>query len=140
MADADSDGAHIAALLCALFVKHFPALVRNGHIFIAMPPLFRVEIGKKVLYALDDEEKDQIIKQAEAEGAKNIQVIRFKGLGEMNPKQLRETTMHPDTRRLVQLLMPEEDQAVSEMDMLLSKKELKTENLGLNKKVILNKY
>ncbi len=125
LADADSDGAHIAALLCALFVKHFPALVRNGHIFIAMPPLFRVEIGKKVLYALDDEEKDQIIKQAEGEGAKNIQVIRFKGLGEMNPKQLRETTMHPDTRRLVQLLMPEEDQSVSEMDMLLSKKRAK---------------
>ncbi|MEC7030282.1 MAG: DNA topoisomerase IV subunit B [Pseudomonadota bacterium] len=125
LADADSDGAHISSLLCALFVKHFPALVRQGHVFIAMPPLYRIEFGKKVVYALDESEKEAHLKNIKAEGSKSINVIRFKGLGEMNAKQLRETAMSPQTRRLVQLLMEEPDVASEKMDMLLSKKRAK---------------
>lgn len=125
LADADSDGAHIASLLCALFVKHFPELVRAGHVFIAMPPLYRIEAGKKVLYALDESEKDQQIEGLHAEGFKNINVIRFKGLGEMSAKQLRETAMRAETRRLVQLLMPNEEESVNKMDLLLAKKRAK---------------
>ncbi|HAO86315.1 MAG TPA: DNA topoisomerase IV subunit B, partial [Gammaproteobacteria bacterium] len=103
LADADSDGAHIATLICTLFVKHFPKLIKEGHIYVAMPPLYRVDAGKQVHYALDDNERDAIIRKIESENKRvKIQVQRFKGLGEMNPSQLRETTMLPDTRRLIQ--------------------------------------
>lgn len=122
LADADSDGAHIATLICALFVKHFPKLVELGHIYIAMPPLYRVDVGKKVFYALDEAERQGIIDRIAAEKMLGkVQVTRFKGLGEMNPLQLRETTMMPATRRLVQLhLNPDDTDLV--MDMLLAKK------------------
>jgi topoisomerase-4 subunit B len=123
LADADSDGLHIATLLCALFVRHFPALVREGHVFVAMPPLYRIDMGKEVHYALDDEEKDIILHKLEAEnkrGTPNVQ--RFKGLGEMNPAQLRETTMAPDTRRLIQLTMEDPLSTGEVLDKLLSKK------------------
>jgi topoisomerase-4 subunit B len=156
LADADSDGAHIASLLCALFVQHFPALVRDGRVHVAMPPLYRIDVGKEVHYALDDAERERILEslgaaagggEAEGEGGPEaalgrtraqsgarINVQRFKGLGEMNPPQLRETTMDPDTRRLVQLVLDGEagsgDEAGREpgrpahevFDMLLSKK------------------
>ncbi len=105
LADADSDGAHIASLLCALFVRHFPALVADGRVFVAMPPLFRIDRGKEVFYALDDSEREQTLERLEADGKKTkVNVQRFKGLGEMNPSQLRETTMDRDTRRLVKLV------------------------------------
>jgi topoisomerase-4 subunit B len=120
LADADSDGAHIATLLCALFVRHFPALVREGHVFVAMPPLFRIDIGKNVYYALDDSERDGILARIDAEGIKGkVNIQRFKGLGEMNPSQLRETTMAPDTRRLVKMTLDEP--ATPTIDMLLAK-------------------
>jgi topoisomerase-4 subunit B len=123
LADADSDGAHIAALLCALFLRHFPALVKAGHVFAAMPPLYRIDIGKEVYYALDESEKQGILDRLEAEKKKGkISVQRFKGLGEMNPSQLRETTMAPDTRRLVQLTVNDDDDSRTMLDMLLAKK------------------
>jgi len=123
LADADSDGLHIATLLCALFVRHFPALVRAGHVFVAMPPLFRVDCGKQVFYALDESEKRSILERIEREKIKGaISVTRFKGLGEMNPSQLRESTVHPDTRRLVQLNVEDAVATHKMMDMLLSKK------------------
>ncbi len=123
LADADSDGAHIATLICALFVKHFAPLVKAGHIYIAMPPLYRVDIGKKIEYALDEIERDAILDRAEAEKLKGkVSVTRFKGLGEMNPLQLRETTMDPDTRRLIQLTMDDPQATHKVMDMLLAKK------------------
>lgn len=123
LADADSDGLHIATLICALFVRHFPALVRQGHVFVAMPPLYRLDIGKDVYYALDADEKKGIEDRIRAEGKRGkIQVTRFKGLGEMNPLQLRETTMAPDTRRLVQLEIHADDDTHQLLDMLLSKK------------------
>ena len=123
LADADSDGAHIATLITALFVKHFPKLVREGHVYIAMPPLYRIDAGKQVFYALDNSEKESIVKRIEVENKKvKIQVQRFKGLGEMNPSQLRETAMHPDTRRLIQLTLDNPIQVSQKMDMLLSKK------------------
>ena len=123
LADADSDGAHIATLLCALFLKHFKELVRNGHIFIAMPPLFRIDASKEVYYALDEPEKEAILKSVQAKKkSTNVTVQRFKGLGEMNPIQLRETTMSPSTRRLVQLTLKNENEALKVMDMLLAKK------------------
>lgn len=124
LADADSDGAHIATLLCALFLRHFRTLVVAGHVFVAMPPLFRIDAGKDVFYALDDEEKQGILDKLEAEHKnKTIHIQRFKGLGEMNPIQLRETTMAPGTRRLIQLtLLGEEEQSVELFDMLLAKK------------------
>ncbi len=123
LADADSDGLHIATLLCALFVRHFPALVRAGHVFVAMPPLFRVDCGKQVFYALDESEKRSILDRIEREKIKGaISVTRFKGLGEMNPSQLRESTVHPDTRRLVQLNVEDAVATHKMMDMLLSKK------------------
>ncbi len=123
LADADSDGLHIATLLCALFVRHFKPLVAAGHIYVAMPPLYRIDFGKEVYYALDDAEKDGVIERIRAE-RKNarIGVQRFKGLGEMNPLQLRETTMSPDTRRLVQLTLESGDDTLEIMDMLLAKK------------------
>lgn len=123
LADADSDGLHIATLLCALFVQHFPALVRGGHVCVAMPPLFRIDLGKQVFYALDEAEKKGILDRLEAENKRGKpQVTRFKGLGEMNPLQLRETTMAPDTRRLIQLVLDEPENTREMMDMLLAKK------------------
>jgi topoisomerase-4 subunit B len=123
LADADSDGAHIATLLCALFVKHFNALVVAGHVYIAMPPLYRVDIGKKIEYALDESERQAILDRIEKEKLKGkVTVTRFKGLGEMNPLQLRETTMNPDTRRLVQLTLNDPEKTESMMSMLLSRK------------------
>ncbi|MBJ2135568.1 DNA topoisomerase IV subunit B [Paraglaciecola chathamensis] len=123
LADADSDGLHIATLLCALFVKHFRALVDNGHAYVAMPPLFRIDVGKEVFYALDEGEKQGILDRIAAEKKRGkVNVQRFKGLGEMNPLQLRETTMDPNTRRLVQLTIEEPSEMLETMDMLLAKK------------------
>lgn len=123
LADADSDGLHIATLLCALFLQHFKPLVEQGHIYIAMPPLFRIDIGKEVYYALDEQEKNAILDRINLEGKKGkVQVTRFKGLGEMNPLQLRETTMDPNTRRLVQLTIDDAEETLAIMDMLLAKK------------------
>ncbi|MCF7353793.1 DNA topoisomerase IV subunit B [Vibrio sp. CK2-1] len=121
LADADSDGLHIATLLCALFMRHFESLVRAGHVYVAMPPLFRIDCGKEVFYALDEAEKDGILERLSNKKAK-INVQRFKGLGEMNPLQLRETTMDPNTRRLVQLTVDDDEQTMEMMDMLLGKK------------------
>ena len=123
LADADSDGAHIATLLCALFLKHFPRLVQEGHVYVAMPPLYRIDVGKQVFYALDDSERQGVLDRIEAEKLRGkVSVQRFKGLGEMNPMQLRETTIHPDTRRLVQLTVEQGDESGRLMDMLLAKK------------------
>ena len=129
LADADSDGLHIATLICALFLKHFPGIIQNGHMYIAMPPLYRIDVGKEVFYALDDPEKDNIIKRIKRrrKNKSKINVQRFKGLGEMNPSQLKETTIAPDSRRLVQLSIDyDSDDSIKEvhnfMDMLLSKK------------------
>ncbi|HEX7113167.1 MAG TPA: DNA topoisomerase IV subunit B [Mizugakiibacter sp.] len=123
LADADSDGLHIATLLSALFLRHFPALVREGHVFVAMPPLFRVDVGKQVFYCLDESEKDAMLQRVEREKMRGqVTVTRFKGLGEMNPSQLRESTIHPDTRRLVQLTVDEPEDTAQLMDMLLAKK------------------
>ena len=123
LADADSDGLHIATLLCALFIRHFMPLVKAGHIYVAMPPLFRIDIGKQVFYALDEAEKKGILDRIEAEKIRGkVSVQRFKGLGEMNPLQLRETTIAPDTRRLVRLTVEEGDDTHKMMDMLLGKK------------------
>lgn len=123
LADADSDGNHIATLLCALFVRHFRPLVDAGHVFVAMPPLYRIDVGKQVFYALDEAEKKGVLDRIEAEKIKGkVNVQRFKGLGEMNPPQLRETTMNPDTRRLVQLTLAESMATNERMDMLLAKR------------------
>lgn len=121
LADADSDGLHIATLLCALFLRHFKSLVENGHIYVAMPPLYRIDLGKDVYYALDEEEKEGILGHLQRKkGKPNVQ--RFKGLGEMNPLQLRETTMDPNTRRLVKLTLDDTEQTIALLDMLLAKK------------------
>jgi topoisomerase-4 subunit B len=123
LADADSDGLHIATLLCALFVKHFRTLVKHGHVYVALPPLYRIDLGKEVYYALTEEEKAGVLEQLKRKkGKPNVQ--RFKGLGEMNPMQLRETTLDPNTRRLVQLIIDDEDDQRTNamMDMLLAKK------------------
>jgi topoisomerase-4 subunit B len=123
LADADSDGLHIATLLCALFVRHFRTLVNTGHVYVAMPPLFRIDVGKDVYYALDEGEKEGILDRIVAEKKRGkVNVQRFKGLGEMNPIQLRETTMDPNTRRLVQLMVDDPEQMLEMMDMLLAKK------------------
>ena len=122
LADADSDGAHIATLLCALFLRHFKPLVQAGHVFVAMPPLYRIDAGKAVHYALDDEEKESLIAMLTKTSKAKINIQRFKGLGEMNPIQLRETTMDPNTRRLIQLTLEDEPEAMALMDMLLAKK------------------
>lgn len=125
LADADSDGNHIATLLCALFVKHFRPLVMAGHVYIAMPPLFRIDYGKETYYALDEAEKEGILDRISAESKDKkpkVNVIRFKGLGEMNPMQLRETTMDPNTRRLMQLTLKDKDHTDEMLDMLLAKK------------------
>ncbi|MDP9194019.1 MAG: DNA topoisomerase IV subunit B [Acidobacteriota bacterium] len=122
LADADSDGAHIATLLCALFVKHFRKLVAEGHVFVAMPPLYRIDVGKHVYYALDDGEREGRLAQIAAEGLKGkVNIQRFKGLGEMNPSQLRETTMDPNTRRLVRMTLDDVEPALATIDMLLAK-------------------
>lgn len=123
LADADSDGAHIATLICALFLRHFQPLVSAGHIYVAMPPLFRIDVGKEVFYALDEAERQGVLDRIEAEKMPGkVQVTRFKGLGEMNPLQLRETTMNPDTRRLIQLTISPGDDTHRIFDMLLAKK------------------
>ncbi|MGG4663676.1 DNA topoisomerase IV subunit B [Providencia vermicola] len=123
LADADSDGLHIATLLCALFVRHFPTLVKAGHVYMAMPPLYRIDLGKETFYALDESEKNAVLDRlSRKRGKPNVQ--RFKGLGEMNPLQLRETTLDPNTRRLVQLTIDDENyqETLAVMDMLLAKK------------------
>ncbi|PID48879.1 MAG: DNA topoisomerase IV subunit B [Proteobacteria bacterium] len=123
LADADSDGAHIATLLCALFVRHFRPLLKAGHVYIAMPPLYRIDVGKEVYYALDEAEKQSRLDWIAAEKKRGIiTVTRFKGLGEMNPLQLRETTISPDTRRLVKLTIEDREATDQLMDMLLAKK------------------
>jgi len=123
LADADSDGLHIATLLSALFLRHFPALVHGGHVFVAMPPLFRVDVGKQVFYALDEDEKRLLLEKIQRDKLKGqVNVTRFKGLGEMNPSQLRESTMHVDTRRLIQLTIDDANATSGLMDMLLAKK------------------
>ena len=123
LADADSDGLHIATLLCALFLRHYKPLVLSGHIYVAMPPLFRIDCAKEVFYALDEQEKDSIVKKLKTKAGKpKVDIQRFKGLGEMNPSQLRETVMDPKTRRLVKLTVSSNDNVNSMMDLLLSKK------------------
>jgi len=135
LADADSDGLHIATLICALFVKHFPSLVKAGHIFVAMPPLYRIDVGKQVFYALDESERLGVLDRIKAEKLKGkINVQRFKGLGEMNPAQLRVTTMNPDTRRLVQLTVEENDETNEIMDLLLAKKRSQDRKFWLESK------
>lgn len=135
LADADSDGLHIATLLCALFVKHFRALVEAGHLYVAMPPLYRIDQAKQVFYALDDAEHDKIIAQIKSEKANaKINVQRFKGLGEMNPSQLRETTMKEGSRRLVQMTIGMGDATSKIMDMLLAKKQVPARKAWLSSK------
>ena len=135
LADADSDGLHIATLLCALFLRHFRELVLAGHIYVAMPPLYRIDVGKEVFYALDDSERKGILDRIEAEKLRGkVTVTRFKGLGEMNPSQLRETTMNRDTRRLVQLTVTGNDKVDQMMDMLLAKKRAKDRRKWLETK------
>ncbi|MEJ2654164.1 MAG: DNA topoisomerase IV subunit B [Acidihalobacter sp.] len=135
LADADSDGAHIATLLCALFVRHFRPLVAQGHVFVAMPPLYRIDIGKEVYYALDEGEREGVIDRLRAEGKRGkIAVTRFKGLGEMNPLQLRETTMAPDTRRLVQLTLDDVEETDGLLDMLLGKRRASDRRTWLERK------
>jgi topoisomerase-4 subunit B len=135
LADADSDGAHIATLLCALFVRHFQPLVSAGHVYVAMPPLYRIDLGQEVFYALNDEEKQGTLDRLAAERKRGkINVQRFKGLGEMNPIQLRETTMAPDTRRLVQLTLEESEETERVMDMLLAKKRASDRKAWLEQK------
>jgi topoisomerase-4 subunit B len=134
LADADSDGLHIASLLIALFVRHFPALVAHGHVFVAMPPLYRIDVGKEVFYALDESGRQGILDLIEAEKKKGKVVVqRFKGLGEMNPLQLRETAMAEDTRRLVQLTGSLDTQDSALLDMLLAKKRSGDRKIWLEK-------
>lgn len=135
LADADSDGLHIATLLCALFLRHFPQLVKDGHVYVAMPPLYRIDLGKEVYYALDEHEKEAILERLSSKrGKPNVQ--RFKGLGEMNPSQLRETTMDPSTRRLVQLTYeePMTDESAVENSDILSNETIELMDMLLNKK------
>ena len=135
LADADSDGLHIATLLCALFLRHFKPLVNDGRIFIAMPPLYRVDCGKEVLYALDELQKDKIVKDFKnKKGKPKINIQRFKGLGEMNPSQLRETVMDPESRQLIRLSISATDNANAMMDLLLSKKNAPARKEWLEKK------
>ena len=135
LADADSDGLHIATLLCALFLRHFKALVNEGRIYIAMPPLYRIDCGKEVLYALDESQKENVVKTFKnKQGKPKINIQRFKGLGEMNPSQLRETVMDPETRQLVRLSISASDNANAMMDLLLSKKNAPARKEWLEKK------
>ena len=135
LADADSDGNHIATLICALFYRHFRPLVEAGHVFVAMPPLYRIDVGKKIFYALDEAERQGVLDRIKAEKLRGkVNVQRFKGLGEMNPSQLRETTMNPDTRRLVQLTIAQGDQTGSRLDLLLAKKRAQDRKAWLEEK------
>jgi topoisomerase-4 subunit B len=135
LADADSDGLHIATLICALFLRHFRELVMAGHVYVAMPPLYRIDVGKEVFYALDDSERKGILDRIEAEKLRGkVSETRFKGLGEMNPSQLRDTTMNRDTRRLVQLTVSGKDKTDQTMDMLLAKKRAKDRRKWLETK------
>ena len=135
LADADSDGLHIATLLCALFLRHYKNLVTSGKIFVSMPPLYRIDAAKEVFYALDENEKESIVKKIKKQNSKiKIDIQRFKGLGEMNPSQLRETVMKPETRRLVQLTLSSSDNANSVFDLLLSKKRAPDRKEWLEKK------
>ncbi|MDY0361828.1 MAG: DNA topoisomerase IV subunit B [Desulforegulaceae bacterium] len=133
LADADSDGLHIATLIAALFIKHFTEVVEKGHLYLAVPPLYRIDIGKETHYAIDKSEKDLILKKHK-NSQKKISIVRFKGLGEMNPPQLRETTMESSTRKLVQLTLPDDDKLLDIMDMLLSKKRAKDRKNWLSEK------
>ena len=135
LADADSDGLHIATLLCALFLRHYKNLVTSGKIFVSMPPLYRIDAAKEVFYALDESEKESIVKKIKKQNSKiKIDIQRFKGLGEMNPSQLRETVMKPESRRLVQLTLSSSDNANSVFDLLLSKKRAPDRKEWLEKK------
>ena len=135
LADADSDGQHIATLICAMFARHFPKLLRDGHVYVAMPPLYRIDVGKEVFYALDDSERQGVLDRIAAEKLKGkVNVTRFKGLGEMNPAQLRESTMAPETRRLVQLTISARDKTEQTLDMLLAKKRAKDRRTWLETK------
>jgi topoisomerase-4 subunit B len=135
LADADSDGYHIATLLCALFLRHFRSLVEAGHIYIAIPPLYRIDVGKEIFYALDEAEKEGVLDRISAEKKRGkVNVTRFKGLGEMNPLQLRVTTMSPDTRKLMQLTIEQGDKTNQMMDMLLGRKRAPDRKKWLEKK------
>ena len=135
LADADSDGLHIATLLCALFLRHYKNLVTSGKIFVSMPPLYRIDVAKEVFYALDENEKESIVKRIKKQNSKiKIDIQRFKGLGEMNPSQLRETVMKPESRRLIQLTLTSSDNANSVFDLLLSKKRAPDRKEWLEKK------
>ncbi|MBM37499.1 MAG: DNA topoisomerase IV subunit B [Woeseia sp.] len=135
LADADSDGLHIATLLCALFLKHFRELILAGHVYVAMTPLYRIDVGKEIFYALDESERKVLLDKIDAEKKKGkISVTRFKGLGEMDPEQLRETTMHPDTRRLAQLTIDNNESTDQTLDMLLAKKRSKDRRKWLESK------
>jgi topoisomerase-4 subunit B len=135
LADADSDGLHIATLLCALFLRHFRPLVASGHVFVAMPPLYRIDVGKQVFYALDDAERQGIFDRIEAENIKGtVTSTRFKGLGEMSALQLRETSIAPETRRLLQLTITDGDDTDQLMDMLLAKRRSSDRRIWLETK------
>ena len=135
LADADSDGAHIATLLCALFVKHFRPLVDAGRVHVSMPPLYRIDVGKEVFYALDDAERGVIENRIESERLRGkVNVQRFKGLGEMNPLQLRETVMNPATRRLVRMEVARGDNTQRMLDMMLAKKRAADRKAWLSEK------
>ena len=135
LADADSDGLHIATLLCALFLRHYKNLVTSGKIFVSMPPLYRIDAAKEVFYALDENEKESLVEKIKKQNTKiKIDIQRFKGLGEMNPSQLRETVMMPESRRLVQLTLNSSDNANSVFDLLLSKKRAPDRKEWLEKK------
>ena len=135
LADADSDGLHIATLLCALFLQHFRPLVEAAHVYMAMPPLFRIDVGKEVFYVLDDEERRGVLDRIKAEKKTGkVTITRFKGLGEMNPMQLRESTMAVDTRRLVQLSLTDADKTFRLVDMLLAKKRASDRRAWLEEK------
>ena len=135
LADADSDGLHIATLLCALFLRHYKNLVTSGKIFVSMPPLYRIDAAKEVFYALDENEKESLVEKIKKQNSKiKIDIQRFKGLGEMNPSQLRETVMMPESRRLVQLTLNSSDNANSVFDLLLSKKRAPDRKEWLEKK------
>ena len=135
LADADSDGLHIATLLCALFLQHFQTLVEAGHVYMAMPPLYRIDVGKEVFYVLDDEEQKGVLDRIKAEKKTGkVTITRFKGLGEMNPMQLRESTMAVDTRRLVQLSLTNVKETFKLIDMLLAKKRSADRRTWLQKK------
>lgn len=139
LADADSDGAHIATLICALFLRHFKPLVKAGHVFVAMPPLYRIDAGKAVHYALDEEEKSRVMLHLSQTSKAKINLQRFKGLGEMNPIQLRETTMDPRTRRLIQLTLEDEQGTEALMDMMLNKKRAGDRKIWLENRGVIDR-